>query len=484
MAGGTVGGFVAGANDCGFGTSLASGAAGSAAGFVTSASITGDWSAKGFALSVGSSVAGAAAGFGLGMLCFVRGTQVTKADGSTEPIEEVALGERVLPTSAACEAVDVSDWRRYDFVVEGREPDQSDALSVALLRPEGWHPELATGGRLWLDLEELGIHGWGRLAAVSEVEDVEDGPGCPVTGTFTGRNDSVMTLYLEGEDKPLELTTEGHRLYSATRGAWVQAVKLAIGEELQTLDGVVAVAGRVVEHERVERVFNLEVFDKHAYHVGRLGGLAHNQRAGGMCSMDQNMSYDDPAEVAGETNMSVAPEPKRKIFLRDDGGAALKDAAAWYGLEYKERSGMFDGPDIEGLLDRFIEAGTGAQMTLEKRFGNTLKKGIAEKLYPPNRGFHGKPERIALTPGTRIDRYGAPSGTFTSPAGTPFPERSLPSAAASKPLNTYEVVKPFEVHAGPAEPWFGQPGMGTQYESRVSVQRLIDEGFLREVPGG
>ena len=102
--------------------------------------------------------------------------------------------------------------------------------------------------------------------------------------------------------------------------------------------------------------------------------------------------------------------------------------------------------------------------------------------WPPNRGFAGKPRSTTLQPGTRIDRYGSEAGTFTSPAGTPFGARSLPSKAAGAPLRGYEVVKPLPAQSGAAAPWFGQPGGGMQYELGQSVKSLVDQGFLRRIP--
>lgn len=55
--------------------------------------------------------------------------------------------------------------------------------------------------------------------------------------------------------------------------------------------------------------------------------------------------------------------------------------------------------------------------------------------YPPEDGFNldaeGKPikEKVTLTPGTLVDRFGAESGTYVSPCGTPYEKRSLPPAS-------------------------------------------------------
>ncbi|WP_150048255.1 MULTISPECIES: TNT domain-containing protein [Methylomonas] len=69
---------------------------------------------------------------------------------------------------------------------------------------------------------------------------------------------------------------------------------------------------------------------------------------------------------------------------------------------------------------------------------------------------------------------------FVAPEGTPFPERALPESYISLQLNTYEVVKPIQVDAGPTVPWFDQPGGGMQFELPVTVKELLDSGHLKE----
>ena len=108
--------------------------------------------------------------------------------------------------------------------------------------------------------------------------------------------------------------------------------------------------------------------------------------------------------------------------------------------------------------------------------------------WPPNRGFV-KVKPVVLQPGTKIDRYGGwmdngkfkDSGTFASPAGASFGSRALPQNTLNKPLNTYEVVKPVKADAGPAIPWFGQPGKGTQYELSKSIDELLKQGAIRKI---
>jgi len=102
-------------------------------------------------------------------------------------------------------------------------------------------------------------------------------------------------------------------------------------------------------------------------------------------------------------------------------------------------------------------------------------------IWPPNRGFAGEPKSTFLETGSRVDRYGYEGGTFVSPEGTPYLNRSLAPGTDLQPYNVYEVVKPVEVQAGEIAPWFDQPGGGLQYEFSKPINELIEDGTLRRV---
>lgn len=101
--------------------------------------------------------------------------------------------------------------------------------------------------------------------------------------------------------------------------------------------------------------------------------------------------------------------------------------------------------------------------------------------WPENRGFvAGEGGRASVLPGQTLDRFGGNNGSFLSPAGTPASARSLAPGTDLKPLNSFEVLKPFEVDAGRAAPWFNQPGGGLQFDLGTrTVQDLIDAQILR-----
>ncbi len=119
-------------------------------------------------------------------------------------------------------------------------------------------------------------------------------------------------------------------------------------------------------------------------------------------------------------------------------------------------------------------------------------------IFPPKDGFRLNPAGnpifvdLPLTVGQKLDRFGGEGGQFLAPSGSPFSQRSLPPQSLNTiesdyPFNyhVYKVVKEFTVHAGPAAPWFGQPGNGIQYMTfGVGTDRvgtLVANGFLKRL---
>jgi Tuberculosis necrotizing toxin/Pre-toxin domain with VENN motif len=109
-------------------------------------------------------------------------------------------------------------------------------------------------------------------------------------------------------------------------------------------------------------------------------------------------------------------------------------------------------------------------------------------LYPPLGGkMPGTIENVTLPPGTMLDRYGAlkQDSSYLAPAGTLIEQRALP-ANADRTLLRYEVLKPLPVEQSKVLPFYGQPGMGTQFHTaatngQLTIQKLVDLGFLKEV---
>lgn len=118
--------------------------------------------------------------------------------------------------------------------------------------------------------------------------------------------------------------------------------------------------------------------------------------------------------------------------------------------------------------------------------------------YPPDSGIardaSGVPRVIdpaaALPPGTVLDRFGNPGGSYLSPAGTLFGDRALPPTSAGADYRQYEVTAEplppgWRIEAAQIAPWFGQPGGGVQYRivdqdgNDGPVQELLDRRYLK-----
>jgi len=141
---------------------------------------------------------------------------------------------------------------------------------------------------------------------------------------------------------------------------------------------------------------------------------------------------------------------------------------------------------LQKMLKAAQGEGTGPVIelpTVQEKSLLPVKAGTTalQTYYPPNSGFLKDPIKTTLNPGTKIDRYGYPSGYYTSPVGTPAEMRALPPGTLEKPYTVYEIVKPVDTLSGQAMPWFGQPGLGTQYKFTQSFENMLKRGIIRKV---
>jgi hypothetical protein len=119
--------------------------------------------------------------------------------------------------------------------------------------------------------------------------------------------------------------------------------------------------------------------------------------------------------------------------------------------------------------------------------GQIAKDGVSGSralttYYPAADGFLGTANKISMPTGQIIDRFGGSEfSRFFSPLGTPAAARALPPRVAEQTLRTFEVLKPFEAHAGTVAPAFGQFGLGTQYRTSMTLGELLEGKFLKEI---
>lgn len=87
-----------------------------------------------------------------------------------------------------------------------------------------------------------------------------------------------------------------------------------------------------------------------------------------------------------------------------------------------------------------------------------------------------------LQPGTEVDRFGEPNGNVVYAMRTPYTHRSLPPQWANRSYFAYRVQRPVQALRGTAVPWFEQPGGGTAFVLPGSINDLLADGTLAEMP--
>jgi hypothetical protein len=148
---------------------------------------------------------------------------------------------------------------------------------------------------------------------------------------------------------------------------------------------------------------------------------------------------------------------------------------------------------VKGLDPNSPEAQKAFELYARKKWADLeahFKQHNLNDGWPPNRGFISIKDGT-LPVGAKFDRFGGyidkasgqftDKGTFVAPYGSDYTGRALPKGTDSKAFKGYEVIKPIPMKEGPAIPWFGEKGNGTQYELSMGIKDLIDGGYIREV---
>jgi hypothetical protein len=173
------------------------------------------------------------------------------------------------------EDVDPKTWRSLKLVMSKTDGGK---VEIGLSRPTWWIEQAGAeeGKTINLNIPEMKMSGPTKVLSISRLtyDDVR-GDGT-VTGTFKHTSADVLDLQLQGEKKPIGVTTS-HPFRSADRNDWVPAGQLKVGERVVTRNGTTKVV-TVMKRSGSEPVYNLEVHGTHTYFVGSTGGGAwvHN----------------------------------------------------------------------------------------------------------------------------------------------------------------------------------------------------------------
>ena len=232
------------------------------------------------------------------------------------------------------------------------------------------------------------------------------------------------------------------------------------------------------------------------------GGNGQNGGSGSGSQDGGNGQPDDGPEMHAETRsgseLRMARRGARRKTLTYRSPNASKRQTKIGQIGGGRQNSAVDRFAIDFYRGQYFEPGIGTSSNAEQVFiGGLVVANVimgvpvgppvgvpgVDSTFPPNDGFLGEPTSTTLQPGTVIDRYGGATGRYASPVGTPFEARSLPPEAIQRPLSKYEVIKPIDgVKTGPCAPYYGQPGLGTQYQLPRPIQWYVDSGYLWPVP--
>jgi hypothetical protein len=169
-------------------------------------------------------------------------------------------------------------WRSVDMSL--KKPDGSVA-KVSATRPLWWFgiTKAKEGETVPLDIHEAGISGMATVHKITSLADKPFEPPTPgyhpVIGTIKHLNAKVIELTFQGEESEPLGVTPNHPLWSDDRSEWIPAGELRIGEMVATTK----TSARLLRRQAklgLHTVYNIEVHRTHAYHVGKLGLMAHN----------------------------------------------------------------------------------------------------------------------------------------------------------------------------------------------------------------
>ncbi len=198
----------------------------------------------------------------------------------TKPIEQIRPGDRVLAHNPEVTdeernvpEPDSATWRLIELEMTGEDGHRID---VRLLRPMDWIEKHGgfPGGKVRLELEEIGAVGYAGVLSVSDCPPIRPGRGRIVTGTFCHNSNDIIKVNIEGQ-KPIGCTA-GHLFWSEDRQAFVPACELKEGERLRTADKQIAPVKSLTRRIGTAPVYNLEIDIEHVYYVGQAGVLVHN----------------------------------------------------------------------------------------------------------------------------------------------------------------------------------------------------------------
>ncbi len=273
------------------------------------------------------------------------------------PIEEIDVGDTVVAQSPVLGDLPLTSQASApsaDSVVVylSLPPTESggSAVDITLLRSRRWladHRALI-GGTVWIDLDEMGLHGEAMVLAIEPAPPITTGSGQLVTGTYSRVSTGLFQIAFEGLSEPVEATSAHPFHCDSCSSEWVRADDLKPGDCITTLTGCAEVQS-ITSLPGLHRVFNLEIEGEHVYRVSSLGLLVHNNCVHGnsKASTNPQHGYEIRRTEDGDVvKTGVSGQPRNK-----DGSSprANRQTNKWNG---EEGSGTYEAEVVETAPDR------------------------------------------------------------------------------------------------------------------------------------
>ena len=103
--------------------------------------------------------------------------------------------------------------------------------------------------------------------------------------------------------------------------------------------------------------------------------------------------------------------------------------------------------------------------------------------WPPNNGaISGTEEIMTLKKGDIFGRIGSDTGRYVAPPGTNSDKLALAPGTDLSAYNEYKIIKDIQnVEKAQIAPWFDKPGGGTQMKLPMSIEELINRGYIKKI---
>jgi hypothetical protein len=279
-------------------------------------------------------------------------------------------------------------WVRLEMPEAG-----GSVMTACLRRPDWWltaNQADVLGNWVALSLPEMGIHGKAQVKEIipSYVDTrFADFPATgnlkyrPITGWFARTVPEVWNYVFTSGDTIG--ATPNHPFFSEDRQAYIASGDLRIGERVKLEgDRTATLVSKTKRGNEQEKVYNLEVYRDHNFHVGVEGLLVHNSCANAIedyvrrVSGKPNWTISKPSLTAGTKPGCInckqfTMHNGQKIYFDDYNFPVFEEFAGKGNVNGQVIK--YDSPDLQGYASGVPPIGPGSDIDYASNWLNAVK---------------------------------------------------------------------------------------------------------------